>query len=159
MYNSSQPAEFTSKNQKILSAKHIQRTFSQLKFCTFCHIVINIVIDMVSFYLILIAIKLSLVYGDEKYVSTSQEEFGKDSASLLKADFTCCPSNQNELDCIAEATSSCIWFSNPNDPIAQAGQAQCLSKSYVECKRTLGIDQTCSPTALGAVVNCPPNHE
>ena len=81
------------------------------------------------------------------------KEFGINWYNILNAEITCCPYNYDQESCEREGGANCIWFRNPHNPIAQAGESQCLGQSYVRCKRKLGIDQICNPKQLFI---CPP---
>ena len=105
---------------------------------------------MTSFYLTLILIRIALGNSDNEIspetINNLKEEFGANWEDILHPEYTCCPVYTDEASCNAEAGSNCVWFENPNHPIAQAGQAQCLGKAYVKCKRRLGVEFKCAPT-------------
>eukprot|EP01083_Nonionella_stella_P151549 484387_1 len=75
---------------------------------------------------------------------------------VLRADITCCPPHATQSVCVDESGSTCVWFSDPNDPIVIAsGGTQCIGKSWVQCKQA-DITAICNPIVNSKPIGPPP---
>ena len=81
--------------------------------------------------LLLLIIICSLVYGEEKaytYLSAKvmEEEIGIDWWNILNAELSCCNSHTNEVDCLNEGGSNCVFFPKPKNKIAKEAGSQVI---------------------------------
>lgn len=96
-----------------------------------------------SLVALFIAIICSLCAKGKSYTHSSakamEQEIGINWWNVLKAEVTCCPQHSSESDCLNEGGSTCVFFPDPNNEIAQAAGSQVLFSlnTFKRCKMNL----------------------